>query len=68
MLIFSVYKKGPSLITDAGEIKNPPPSLGIILKKGERNIFRDLYPILEEKIKFNGPLSGESSSLLEIRR
>lgn len=67
-LIFSVYKKESSLITDAGEIKSPPPSLEMILEKGERKLFRDLYPLFEEKIKFDGPLSGEGSSLLEIRR
>ena len=68
MLMFSVYKKESSLITDAGEIKSPPPSLGRILEKRERNIFGDLYPLFEEKMKFDGPLVGESSSLVEVRR
>jgi hypothetical protein len=68
ILIFSVYKKEASLITNVGEIKSPPPSLGMILEKREKNIFRDLYPIFEEKMKFDGPLSGESSSLVEVRR
>jgi hypothetical protein len=67
-LIFSVYKKESSLITDAGEIKNPPPSLKMVVGKGERKIYSDSYPLFEEKMKFDGPLSGESSLLLEIRR
>jgi hypothetical protein len=68
MLIFSVYKKEPSLITDAGEIKNPPPSLRMLAGKGGRKIIRDLYPIFEKKIKFDGPISGEGSYSVEIRR
>jgi hypothetical protein len=67
-LIVSVYKKESSLITDAGEIKNPPPSLRMVVGKGERKIYSDSYPLFEEKIKFDGPLSGESSSVLEVRR
>jgi len=68
VLIFSVYKKEYSLITNAGEIKNPPPSLRMVVKKGERKIYSDSYPLFEEKMKFDGPLSGESSSVLEVRR
>ena len=67
-LIFLVYKKESSLITDAGEIKSPPPSLRMVVEKGERKIYSDSYPLVEEKMKFDGPLSGESSSLLEVRR
>jgi len=68
LLILSVYKKDSSLITVAGEIKKPPPSIGMILEKRERKIFRDLYPLSEEKINFDGPVSGESSFTVEIRR
>lgn len=68
MLIFSVYKKEASLITGAGEIKNPPPSLEMILQGGEKKVFSDLYPLFEKKFTFDGPLSGESSLLMEIRR
>lgn len=68
VLIFSVYKKESSLITDAGEIKDFPPSLGMILEEGQRKIFRDLYPLFEEKMKFDAPLSGESSWSVEVRR
>ncbi len=67
-LIFSVYKKESSLITDAGEIKNPPPSLRMVVGKGERKIYSDSYPLFEEKMTFDGPLGGESSSVLEVRR
>ena len=66
--MFSVFKKGSSLITGAGEIKNPPPSLRILVEKEERKIFRDLYPFFEEKIKLDGPISGEGSCSVEIRR
>jgi hypothetical protein len=68
MLIFSVYKKQPTLITDAGEIKNPPPSLRMLVEKSERKLIKDLYPIFEKKIRFDGPINGEGSSLVEIRR
>jgi len=68
MLIFSVYKKEPSLITDAGEIKNPPPSLRMLIEKEERKLIKDLYPIFEKKIEFDGPIGGEVSRSLEIRR
>jgi hypothetical protein len=67
-LIFLVYKKESSLITGAGEIKSPPPSLRMVIEKGERKGYSDVYPLFEEKMKFDGPLSGESSLLLEIRR
>jgi len=68
MLILSVYKKGASLNTDAGEIKSPPPSLRMVMEKGKRRIYNDLYPLCEEKIQFDGPLSGESSKVVEVRR
>jgi len=68
MLILSVYKKGASLNTDAGEIKSPPPSLRMVMEKGKRRIYSDLYPLFEEKIQFDGPLSGESSEVVEVRR
>ena len=67
-LIFSVYKKESSLITDAGEIKSPPPSLRMVVEKGERKLYSDSYPLFEERMKFDGPISGESSFLLEVRR
>jgi len=67
-LILSVYKKGSSLNTEAGEIKNPPPSLKMVMEKGERKIYNDLYPLFETEMKFDGPLSGESSEVLEVRR
>lgn len=68
ILIFSVYKKEPSLITDAGEIKNPPPSLRMLVEKKERNLIKDLYPIFEKKIEFDCPISGEDSRSVQIRR
>jgi len=67
-LILSVYKKGSSLNTEAGEIKNPPPSLKMVMEKGERKIYNDLYPLFETEMKFDGPLQGESSEVLEVRR
>lgn len=67
-LILSVYKKGSSLNTDAGEIKSPPPSLKMVMEKGERKIYNDLYPLFETELKFDGPLQGESSEVVEVRR
>ncbi len=67
-LILSVYKKGSSLNTDAGEFKNPPPSLKVVMENDKRNIYGDLYFIEEKKIIFDGPLNGESSKEVEVRR
>ena len=67
-LVISVYKKGPSLNTEAGEIKDPPPSIKIVMGKGERRVYNDLYPLFEDKMEFDGPLSGESSEVVEVRR
>lgn len=67
-LIMTVYRKGPSLNTEAGEIKAPPPSLKIVMEKGERKIYNDLYPLFEYKMEFDGPLLGESSEVVEVRR
>jgi len=50
------------------EIKNLPPSLRMVMEKGKRRIYNDLYPLCEEKIQFDGPLSGESSEVVEVRR
>ncbi len=68
MLIFSVYKKEPSLMTDAGEIKSPPPSLRMLVEKKEKKLIKDLYPIFEREIELDGPIRGEDSRSVEIRR
>ncbi len=67
-LIFSVYKKGSSLNTNAGEFRSLPPSLRMVMEKGQKRIYSDLYPLEEDKIQFDGPLSGEKSELVEVRR
>ena len=54
--------------TDAGEIRNPLPSLKIVMEKGERKVYNDLYPLFEDKLEFDAPLSGESSEVVEVRR
>ena len=67
-LILSVYKKDSSVHTDAGEIKSPPPSLKMVMEKGERKIYNDLYPLFKTELKFDGPLQGENSEVVEVRR
>lgn len=67
-LVFSVYKKAPSLSTDAGEIKNLPPSLKLIMGGEKKKVYSDLYPIREVRIQLDGPLTGESFESVEIGR
>jgi hypothetical protein len=67
-LVFSVYKKGSSLSTDAGEFKSLPPSYRMVMEKNQKRIYSDLYPLKEDKMQFDGPFSGESSELVEVRR
>ncbi|MEO0293352.1 MAG: SpoIVB peptidase S55 domain-containing protein [candidate division WOR-3 bacterium] len=67
-LILCFYKKGVSLNTEAGEFKSLPPSLRNIMEKRKRVTQSEMYLIKEEKIKFDGPLEGESSLSIEIRR
>jgi hypothetical protein len=67
-LIFSVYKKGSSLSTDAGEFKNLPPSYRMVMEASKKRIYSDLYPLKEDKIQFDGPFRGESSEVVEVRR
>ena len=38
------------------------------MEKGRERIYSDLYPLEEDKIQFDGPLSGEKSDLVEVRR
>jgi hypothetical protein len=40
----------------------------MVMGKGERKIYNDLYPLFENKLEFDGPLSGESSEVVEVRR
>jgi hypothetical protein len=67
-LVLSVYQQGSSLSSDAGEFKNLPPGIRMLMEKGKKRIYSDLYPLKEEKLQFDGPLRGESSELIEIRR
>ncbi len=66
--IFSVYKKGSSLSTEVGELKNLPSSIQLVLGKKDGWVSNNLFLIEKKKIVTDGPVVGEVRKSIEIRR
>ncbi|TET98516.1 MAG: hypothetical protein E3J23_06830 [Candidatus Stahlbacteria bacterium] len=67
-VVFSLYKKGAVIGTEEGELKDIPISLHSVLSRDSDSQFIDFFSIYKEDNILLGPVRGEATEIIEVRR